>query len=541
MSGGQPEGAAKKRFSRSRAPGRAGTPNRMKSDSGRTVSLWMATGDTGVQPELKQDVTADVCVVGAGVAGLTTAYLLGKEGKKVVLLDDGPVCGGETSRTTAHLSYYFDDGLSTGEGLLGTDDLRTAVESHRAAVDRIEQTVKDEKIDCDFFRVDGYLYVSPNGQGQDFLEKELEVAKRIGWKEVKWAERAPLTGYETGRCLRVPKQAQFHPLKYLAALVQRVWNQGGAVHANTHAEKIEGGTKARVTTSGGATVTADAVVVATNSPVNDRVAIHTKQSPWRTYVIGLRIPKGSVTRALFWDTEDPYHYVRTQTVDGADYDVLISGGEDHKVGQANDPDQRYARIEKYTRERFPMAGRLEFHWSGQIMEPIDCVSYTGRNPLDADNVFVHTGDSGMGMTHGTMAGILLTDLIAGRENPWAKLYDPSRVNPKALHTYAKDNLTVAALYKDLVTPGQVSDLSQIAPRTGAVVRRGMAKVAVYRDENDRLHERSAVCTHMGCVVRWNYGEGSWDCPCHGSRFDPYGRPINGPANEPLGPAGPARE
>ena len=162
--------------------------------------------------------------------------------------------------------------------------------------------------------------------------------------------------------------------------------------------------------------------------------------------------------------------------------MLISGGEDHKVGQANDPDQRYARIEQYTRERFPMAGRLEFHWSGQIMEPIDCVSYTGRNPLDADNVFVHTGDSGMGMTHGTMAGILLTDLILGRENPWAKLYDPSRVNPKALHTYAKDNLTVTALYKDYATPGQVSDVAQIAPRTGAVMRRGMTKIAVYRDQ-----------------------------------------------------------
>jgi Rieske Fe-S protein len=222
-------------------------------------------------------------------------------------------------------------------------------------------------------------------------------------------------------------------------------------------------------------------------------------------------------------------------MDGKDYDVLIAGGEDHKTGHANDPDKRYARIERWTRERFPMAGRLEFHWSGQIMEPIDCVSYTGRNPLDAENVFIHTGDSGMGMTHGTMAGILLTDLILGRKNPWAKLYDPSRVNPKALHTYAKDNLTVAAMYKDYATPGQVADVDQIAPRTGAVVRRGLTKVAVYRDEHDRLHEMSPVCTHMGCIVRWNYGEASWDCPCHGSRFDPYGKPINGPANEPLPP------
>jgi Rieske Fe-S protein len=261
--------------------------------------------------------------------------------------------------------------------------------------------------------------------------------------------------------------------------------------------------------------------------------MHTKQSPWRTYVVGFRIPKGSVQLGLYWDTEDPYHYVRLQALNDQ-YDVLISGGEDHKTGHANDPDQRYARIEKWTRERFPTAEAIEFHWSGQVMEPMDCLSYTGRNPDDAPNVFIHTGDSGMGMTHGTIAGILLTDLIVGRPNPWEKLYDPSRVTPKGLGTWVKDNLSVAAKYKDLATPGDVPDASQIAPNTGAVMRRGLTKVAVYRDANDQLHECSAICTHMGCVVRWNYGEGTWDCPCHGSRFDPYGRVVNGPANTDLG-------
>jgi len=264
------------------------------------------------------------------------------------------------------------------------------------------------------------------------------------------------------------------------------------------------------------------------------VTMHTKQSPWRTYVVGFRIPKGSLPTGLYWDTEDPYHYVRLQPV--GDHDVLISGGEDHKTGHANDPDKRYARIEDWTRERFPMCQAVEFHWSGQYMEPVDFLSYTGRNPGGPENVFIHTGDSGMGMTHGTIAGILLTDLIVGRDNPWAKLYDPSRLNPRGATQFAKDNLSVMAQFRDFATPGDVKEVSEIAPRQGAVIRRGLTKVAVYKDEHERVHECSAVCPHMGCLVRWNSGEGSWDCPCHGSRFDPYGKVIDGPANSDLAKA-----
>lgn len=284
-------------------------------------------------------------------------------------------------------------------------------------------------------------------------------------------------------------------------------------------------------TSHGPVVTADHVVVTTNTPINDTVTMHTKQSPWRTYVAGFRVPQGSVERGLYWDTEDPYHYVRLQPMNG--YDVLVSGGEDHKTAMANDPDVRYAKIERRTRERFPMCEKMEFHWSGQYMEPIDFLAYTGRNPTGDHNVYIHTGDSGMGMTHGTIAGILLTDLIVGRPNPWEKLYDPARFTAKAAGTFAKDQASVMAQYRDYVTPGDVTDVSHIPPGQGAVMRRGLTKVAVYKDENDKLHTCSAVCPHLGCVVRWNYAEGSWDCPCHGSRFDPYGKVIDGPANSGL--------
>ncbi len=475
--------------------------------------------------------------MGAGIAGLTTAYLLGREGKKVVVLDDGPTAGGETARTTAHLVFYNDDGLSKIESLHGTEGLRLANESHSAAVDKIEQVVREEHIRCDFERLDGYLFVSPNGLGDDFLEKEIDAAHRTGLGDAQWVDRAPIPTFETGRCLRYPRQALFHPLKYFAGVANAIEKLGGRLHNNTHATNIQGGAAARVETSTGGAVSAGSIVVCTNTPVNDRVTIHTKQSPWRTYVVGFLIPKGSVARALYWDTEDPYHYVRPHPIDGDDaHEVLISGGEDHRTGQANDPDVRWKRIEDWTRERFPMCQEAQFHWSGQTMEPIDCLAYIGKNPMDEDNVYIATGDSGMGMTHGTIAGILLTDLIMGRENPWAKLYDPSRMTAKAAGTYAKDNLTVAALYRDWATPGQVASSSEIAPRTGAVLRHGLTKLAVYRDENNQLHECSAVCPHMGCIVRWNYAEGTWDCPCHGSRFDAYGKVVNGPANSDLAAA-----
>ena len=506
----------------------------MISDSGRTVSVWMKTVGDEQRQRLREDVSADVCVVGAGMAGISTAYQLTREGKRVVVLDDGPVAGGNTCRTTAHLAFYIDDGLTEIERLHGTDGLKLAVESHSAAVDRIEQIAREEGIDCDFLRLDGYLFVSPNGLKHDFLKDELDAARRIGWDDCDWADRAPIP-FDTGRCLRFPRHGQFHPTKWIAGVARAVERRGGQVYTGAHAADVEklGDGRLRVVSSAGPAVTAGAVVFATNTPVNDRVVIHTKQEPWRTYVVGLRVPKGSVPPALYWDTEDPYHYVRTQPM--GDYDLLITGGEDHKTGHANDPDQRYARLERWTRERFPMCERREFHWSGQWMEPIDYLAYSGRNPGD-ENVYIHTGDSGHGITHGMIAGVLLTDLIAGRPNPWEKLYDPSRLNPKAAGHYAQTNVSVAAQYRDYVTPGQVSDVSEIAPRQGAVVRRGLAKVAVYKDEFGQTHECSAVCTHMQCLVRWNYAEGSWDCPCHGSRFDPYGRVIDGPANSDLGKA-----
>ncbi|HLO68618.1 MAG TPA: FAD-dependent oxidoreductase, partial [Holophaga sp.] len=216
-------------------------------------------------------------------------------------------------------------------------------------------------------------------------------------------------------------------------------------------------------------------------------------------------------------------------------DALIVGGEDHKTGQADDADQRYLRLEAWALERFPALGPVTHRWSGQVLEPVDGLAFIGPNPLDAPNVFVATGDSGMGMTHGTIAGILLTDLLVGLPNPWAPLYDPARKTLRAVSAFARENANVALQYAQWVTPGDLPGEEILPPGAGAVLRRGLAKVAVYRDPEGILHECSAVCPHLGGIVAWNSGEHTWDCPCHGSRFSARGEVLNGPALTGLGP------
>ena len=496
------------------------------TDNGRTTSLWTQTQDVLPEPPMSSDLRADVCIVGAGIAGLTTAYLLARHGRRVIVIDDGPTAGGETCRTTAHLVTALDDRYAHLEELHGPDGARLAAESHAAAIDQIERIVHDEAIECDFTRLDGYLFVPP-GDDPSQLARELEAAHRAGLADVAWVERAPVASFETGPALRFPRQAQFHVLKYLNGVAAAAKRDGVRIYNRTHAYSFSGGAPARVDTDRG-TVTADAIVVATNTPVNDLVAIHTKQAAYRTFVVGARVPRGAVPQILLWDTADPYHYVRIQRL-GEQHDVLIVGGEDHKTGQADDGDDRFARLEAWTRERFPDAGTFDYRWSGQVMEPVDCLALIGRNPLDHDNVYVATGDSGTGMTHGTIAGMLLTDLITSRANPWTALYDPARRTLGALKEFSTENLNVAAQYVDLVTPGEVADVSEVKPGEGAIIRRGVKKIAVYRDETGAIVERSAFCTHLGCVVRWNSMEKTWDCPCHGSRFHTDGHVVNGPA------------
>jgi glycine/D-amino acid oxidase-like deaminating enzyme/nitrite reductase/ring-hydroxylating ferredoxin subunit len=508
----------------------------------RSTSLWIHTATVGQRAPLTENTRADVCVIGAGIAGLTTAYLLARDGRRVILIDDGTPGCGQTGVTTAHLSSVIDDSYEEMIRLHGVHGARLAYESHRAAIDRIEAIVHLERLDCDFARVSGYLFLGPE-RDEKALGREFGAAQQAG-VEVERLSRVPDGGVKAaGPCLHFPRQAQFHPLEYLRGVAAGFERAGGRLFTGTHVATVEGGDDAHVTTSDGRTVHADAIVVATNVPINDRLVIHTKQAPYHTYVIGARIRPGALTPALYWDTHDPYHYVRLQRVSNRELggdndegvDIVIVGGEDHKAAQAFDVEERFERLKAWTVEHVPDAGDVEFRWSGQVMETQDGLAFIGPNPADEKNVYVATGDSGMGMTHGTIAGILLSDLIAGRANPWAPLYDPSRIRAGAATDFLKENLNVAAQYTAWITAGEVSSIDDIAPNSGAIIREGAMKVAVFRDEAGALHRHSAVCPHLGCIVGWNAAASTWDCPCHGSRFDRGGTVINGPANTDLRP------
>jgi Rieske Fe-S protein len=288
-----------------------------------------------------------------------------------------------------------------------------------------------------------------------------------------------------------------------------------------------------VKTAEGHEITADYCIVATNSPVHLQLALHSKQAPYRTYAIAAKLPKGALMDALYWDTLDPYHYVRLQPFSDGE-DVLIVGGEDHKSGEADDGEGRFAALESWTRTRLPKLGAVTHRWSGQVLEPVDYVGFVGRSP-DSERVFLVTGDSGQGITNGAVAGILIRDLIVQRASSWTDLYDPGRKIAASLGEFISENLTPIANFAEYLIASGVSSAEALRPGEGRVFRSGMSKVAACRDRQGRLHVRSASCTHLGCIVHWNSTEQCWDCPCHGSQFAPDGTALNGPAATALSP------
>ena len=510
--------------------------------------------------KLKRNISSseslDVVIVGGGIAGLSTAYLLSKSGKKVILFEDGYIGSGETGRTTAHITHALDDRYYNLEKLHGKEGAHIAAESHTAAINILEAIVNEEKIDCDFEKLNGFLFLDSTDI-KESLNNELEATHRAGIKSTEIISKVPNLSFDTGPCLLFPNQAQFHPLKYLKGLSEAILCYGGKIYTETHVQDIL--LPNEIKTSDGYTAFAKNIVIATNAPIIDKVSkIYEKQQAYRTYVIGARIKKDKVPHALYWDTGNqnsentvaPYHYVRIQRngEDDSKYDLLIVGGEDHLTGNITDDkdlQQRYTNLESWTRNRFPIED-IEFRWSGQVLEPKDGIAFIGHNPSDDEkkNVFIATGDSGNGITHGTIAGIILTDLILGKTNPWVPLYNPSRVpreklnNSQGFENKNKDENTnnnkkeSSSLSKNKDNKLKKTSLQDLDIEQGIVQEE--EKIAAYKDSNNKLHRYSAVCTHLGCTVVWNNSEKSFDCPCHGSRFSAItGEVINGPANNKL--------
>ncbi|MBB2686710.1 UNVERIFIED_ORG: hypothetical protein GGD47_004324 [Rhizobium etli] len=502
----------------------------MNASDERTVSLWSCIEVAPDAAPLARNEDFDVVIVGSGIAGMSIAYELAAAGQKVAVLDRGRIGGGMTARTTAHLASVCDDYFSELIGLRGEELARLYFQSHSAAIGRIEAIQAAEHIACDFRRLDGFLFPASGGEEAD-LRRELEAGLKIGIA-VEEVAGLPLSGHADTPALRYPDQATFHPLKYLRGLAAGIRARGGTLYCETIVDKVEEtDSGVRVGTNSGLTVTARWAIVATNSPINDRVALHTKQAPYRTYAKAFEIARGIVPDGLYWDTEDPYHYVRLHPGDD-ESDFLIVGGEDHKTGTADNADDRFAALTSWIRGLVPDLGAETHRWSGQVMETIDYAAFIGRNPGN-ERLFVVTGDSGEGMTHGVVASFLISEAILGGGSPWRELYEPSRKTVSAVGNYLAENATMIKNFAEYVAPGEVESVDRLRPGEGAIVRKGMTKIAAFRSDDGTLHRRSAACTHVGCHVHWNSLERCWDCPCHGSHFAVDGTVLNAPAVSPL--------
>jgi len=397
--------------------------------SGANVSFWLDSVEPIRFTPIISNMDTEVVVVGAGISGLSIAYCLVRAGKKVIVLEDGFVGSGETGRTTAHLVNALDDRYTEIERVLGPEKCKWAAASHTEAINFVERVIREEHIDCDFNRVDGFLFLHPSDDPKT-IDDEFVTTNKYGIRTEK-IFGVPGTANEKGVCLKFPEQAQFHPFKYLRGLAHAIVRHGGTIFTESRVDGIgKSGVRVR-----DFTVTAQHVVVATNTPVNDWVTMHTKQFPYRTYVIGGLIPRNSIRPGLWWDTgniksewtTDPYHYARLQPYDD-NHDLLIVGGEDHKTGQADKEgiieEDRYLRLEEWTRKHFPSMMQIVYRWSGQVMEPVDMMGFIGRNPGDK-NIYIATGDSGNGMTHGTIAGMGKRSVSGDRDGDRGTIWIPT--------------------------------------------------------------------------------------------------------------------
>lgn len=506
-----------------------------KVTSGSHPSYWTESFPMQEFPSVQAEKSTEVLVIGGGIAGLTTAYLLAKSGKRIILVEDGNIGSGESGRTTAQITYALDDRYYELEKLFGTEKTKIIAESHNAAIDLVEQIVSDENIDCNFERVPGYLFLDPTDIAENLL-KEFEAAKRAGLP-VSVVENIP--GLQTDylhQGILFPNQGQFHITRYLDGLTDAIVRYGGEIYTSSRATKIsEDGAEVN-----GFKISAEKIVVCTNSPINDRFTLHTSQYAYRSYVVAAKIPKNSLPKAMWWDTgnmeskwfEEPYHYVRIESYD-ENFDLLISGGEDHKTGQAdkeNFPEEhRYATLTEWTKKHFPHFNDIDYKWSGQVLEPLDGLAFLGKNPGDK-NIYIISGDSGNGMTHCTIGAKLIHDLLLEIPNDWEEIYSPSRSSLKTATDYLGQAGSMAyRMAKDWIAGADIKDINELPSGQGAILADGLKKIAVYRDDCGEVHACSAVCPHLGGILQWNQDEKSFDCPLHGSRFTTDGTVINGPS------------
>ncbi len=485
--------------------------------------------------KLAKDAAYDVVVIGGGITGLTASYLLKKAGKQVCLLERDRLGRGDTGCTTAHLTSVTDLRLAKMAKLFGKDTTRAVWEGGAAAINTIEAVAAAEQIDCEFHRIPGYLHASLETAGDEKkeLEADCKLAHELGIAAALMSH-VPLMHR---RGIRFPNQAKFHPLKYLAGLAKAIDGDGSAIFDRSEAtEFVE---KPHGVKVNGKRIKCGYIVIATHVPLAGKTGFinatlfQTKLAPYSSYVVGATIPTGELPEASFWDTSDPYYYLRIDGATNGKGQYAILGGKDHKTGQKADLENRFAQLAKVLKQIIPQA-KVGRHWSGQVIETNDGLPYIGET---AKKQFAATGFSGNGMTFGTLAAMMACDAALGRKSHWQDVFSVSRKKLRGgTWNFLTENLDYPYyLVRDWLKGSEARSPGDVKPGEGKVLKIKGKPVACSRDDDGQITTVSAVCTHMGCLVRWNGAERTWDCPCHGSRFQATGEVMAGPAETPLEP------
>ena len=490
-------------------------------------SLWIATTEDPGFQSLGAPLDVDVAVIGAGIAGLTTALLLKKAGLRVAVIEASGICLGATGHTTAKVSSQHGLIYSTLSSKFGSDGARRYGEANQVALELIEQLVREHEIDCDFERRSSYVYTEQNSQVSQ-IEQEAEAACSAGLP-AHYTEETELP-WEVKAALRFDGQAQFHPRRYCLALAQMIDGDGSAVFSQTRALDVEDGSPCVVKTDRHDVSTAY-VVLATQLPFLDRGGFFAKCHPEREYALAAALEQPA-PKGMYISAEQPSRSIRQQPT--GEGELLVLAGDSHKPGADEDERRHYDALAQFVEERFEVRS-LDYEWSTQDYIPVDRLPYIGKLRRGSERIFVATGFQKWGMTNGTAAAVLITDQILGRENPWSDLFDPNRVKPAASSKeFARENLSVARHFVgDRITLRGSLEPGELGPGEGRVVSHGLEQVAVSRGEDGELRALSARCTHLGCIVNWATAERTWDCPCHGSRFADDGEVVQGPATRPL--------
>ena len=496
--------------------------------AGRHEPIWTDTSPGTDYGPLEHGLRVDTAVVGGGIAGVTTAAELAADGQTVALVERDRILQGVTAHTTAKVTSLHGLVYDHLVDNFGPERARQYADANEAAIETIADTVERRGIDCEFRRTPAYTYLRP-GEEQDDLHDEVEAARRLGLPAA-YVEETDLP-FDVSGAVRFDDQAAFHPRKYLLALARGVADGDGHVFEGTTVTGIEDGDPCHVTTDRGE-LKADAVAVATHFPVEDDALYFSRLSPKRSYVVAARLA-GEAPEGLYYYPRDPYFSVRPHA--GED-DLVLVGGQNHRTGHGEDTTERYRALERRARERFDVEA-IEYRWATQDQVTIDRVPFVGSAAPQVENVYVATGFGGWGMTNATAAADVLADLIRGRDSPWADVYRPTRFEFGASKSrlVSHNRHAMGHLFEGRVGGHPSLEAAALDPGEGDVFEGPDDPVAVARDDEGGLHAVSAVCPHMGCLVTWNDGERSWDCPCHGSRFDVDGSVLDTPAVDGLDP------